>query len=325
MSVSQAINLITRPPRGGYNPKSLGDIPVSPDQPEIKRVPVSFLNSNGVTILGSIYFPNNFQRESPLCCVIYLHGNAGTQVEGRFMVKYLAPKGIASFCFDFSGSGESGGDIVTLGLNEKQDVIDACDFLRKSFEIDKYILWGRSMGAATTFLAAGKINGLLGFIADSPYQSTTALFKDLAGKVKIPAFIQGPALWYVKNKVNEKLEGNILDVSPEQEAAMLTLPIIIGHCALDSFIPYHQAQHLYDVYKGEDKTLIPLPFDHNSNRPIEWLETCFSFICRLVGIRYEENGRVAQVPPPASLATDQHFRSFEEMVQHSQLQQLANH
>lgn len=325
MSVSQAIDLITRPPRGEYNPKNLGDISIAPNQQKIKRVPISFVNSSGVTILGSVYFPTNFMTEPPRCCVIYLHGNAGTQVEGRFMVKYLAPKGIATFCFDFSGSGESGGDLVTLGLNEKQDVIDACNFLRKSFDLKKYILWGRSMGAATTFLAAGKIEGVIGFIADSPYQSTHALFKDMANKVNIPSFVHGPAIWYVKNKVNEKLNGDdILDVSPEDEAAKLTLPVVIGHCAQDSFIPFHQAQHLYDVYKGNDKALIPLPLDHNSRRPVEWLRICFSFICRLVGVQYEDDIPVM----PSSFnhaATDQHFQSFEDMANHAQQQQQQNH
>ena len=314
-SANQAIDLITRPPRGDYNPKNLGDIEIN-ENLVITRIPVSFINSNGLTIMGSLYCPPEFPDVAPLSCVIYLHGNAGTQVEGRFMVKYLAPIGIACFCFDFSGSGQSDGDIVTLGLNEKQDVIDACSFLTKSFDIKKFVLWGRSMGAATTFLAASHIPNCLGIIADSPYYSTHALFKDMADKVKIPAIIQGPAIWYVKNRVNGKLNGDIYDVSPEECAKQLEIPILIGHGAEDSFIPFSQSKHLYEVYKGKDKALYPLPCDHNIKRPIEWINTCFGFICRLNNIEFTN---FIPCPPPSAVkgGTDQHFKSFEDMVKHS--------
>ena len=314
-SANQAIELITRPPRGDYNPKNIGDIEIANSQ-KIPRIPVSFINSSGLKIMGSLYGPIGFPDISPLCCVIYLHGNAGTQIEGRFMVKYLAPKNIASFCFDFSGSGQSDGDVVTLGLNERQDVIDVCSFLTKSFNISKFVLWGRSMGAATTFLAAGKIPNCLGVIADSPYYSTHALFKDMAEKVKIPSIIQGPAIWYVKNKVNGKLNADIYEVSPEDEAKKLELPLLIGHCAEDSFIPFSHAQHLFDVYKGKDKALYPLPQDHNSKRPIEWLNVCFQFICRLNNIEFNETIPKTSSPPKDN-SSDEHFQSYQDMVNHA--------
>lgn len=310
-----AIDMITRPPRGEYNLKNIGNVELGPNLPVIPRIPVSFKNSQKLNIQGSLYPPVGFPHKLPLATVIYLHGNAGTQVEGRFMVKYLAPRGIASFCFDFSGSGNSDGETVTLGLKEKDDVVDVCKFLEKSFEFNKFILWGRSMGAATTFLAAPKIPNCLGFISDSPYASIKDLFNDMAEKVKIPGIVKGPALWYVKHCVNGKINADITEVSPIDEAKKLTIPVLIGHCAEDSFIPYVHAQNLFDAYKGTDKALFPLPFDHNSKRPQEWIQECFKFICRLVGITYRAISFEELLAENPS-GTDEHFRSYEEMANH---------
>ncbi|EAY02765.1 hypothetical protein TVAG_369930 [Trichomonas vaginalis G3] len=314
-TANTAIDLITRPPRGEYSLKNLGDIEIDPLLPKIPRIPVTFRNSQNLALMGSLYAPYGFPDVRPPACVIYLHGNAGTQVEGRFMVKYLAPKTIATFCFDFAGSGNSDGETVTLGLNEKQDVEDVVRFLEKSFGLKKFILWGRSMGAATTFLAAPMIPNCIGIISDSPYASIKWMFDDMAKKVKIPGIVKGPALWYVKHCVNGKINADITEVSPIDEAKKLSIPLIIGHAAEDSFIPYYHAQKLYDIYKGKDKLLMPLPGDHNSKRPVEWLNTCFNFICRLAGIEFAEISVCEFGSNPGyQSGTDEHFRSYEEMA-----------
>jgi hypothetical protein len=48
-------------------------------------------------------------------CIIYLHGNSGNRTEGSSCLKATASKGISLCTFDFSGSGKSEGDYVTLG------------------------------------------------------------------------------------------------------------------------------------------------------------------------------------------------------------------
>lgn len=49
-------------------------------------------------------------------CVIYLHGNCGSRCDANDAVKLLLPQGIAVCCFDFSGSGYSEGDHISLGV-----------------------------------------------------------------------------------------------------------------------------------------------------------------------------------------------------------------
>jgi hypothetical protein len=58
----------------------------------------------------------------PKPCVIYLHGNASSRLEGRALVDLLVPYDIAYCILDFAGCGLSGGDFISLGYFEKEDV-----------------------------------------------------------------------------------------------------------------------------------------------------------------------------------------------------------
>ncbi len=66
----------------------------------------------------------------------------------------LCSMGIDLFSFDFSGCGRSEGKWVTLGWKEKDDLHAVLEYLHSAGRTSKVILWGRSMGAATSLLYA---------------------------------------------------------------------------------------------------------------------------------------------------------------------------
>ena len=57
--------------------------------------------------------------------------------------------GFQLFCFDFSGSGLSEGEYVTLGVQESEDLGVVVDHLHTISTVGPLVLWGRSMGAVT--------------------------------------------------------------------------------------------------------------------------------------------------------------------------------
>jgi alpha/beta superfamily hydrolase len=46
------------------------------------------------------------------------------------ILKYVLPMGITAFMFDFSGSGKSGGDYISLGWYEREDLKVVVKYLR---------------------------------------------------------------------------------------------------------------------------------------------------------------------------------------------------
>lgn len=61
---------------------------------------------------------------------------------------------------------------ITLGIEERMDILGACDFLEKDLGLSHQVLYGVSMGAVASLLAASeKPDSVKAVIADSPYDS----------------------------------------------------------------------------------------------------------------------------------------------------------
>lgn len=78
------------------------------------------MNPRGFQLECSVFQP--FSGAIFTSCIIYLHCFNGSRIES---IKYAEPilqRGCAFCCFDFSGSGLSEGDYVSLGFYEQEDV-----------------------------------------------------------------------------------------------------------------------------------------------------------------------------------------------------------
>ena len=65
------------------------------------------------------------------------------------------------------GSGRSGGDYVTLGAHEVNDLGVAVEYLRGRFPVCTIGLWGRSMGAVTALLYSQKDPSIAGIVSQT--------------------------------------------------------------------------------------------------------------------------------------------------------------
>jgi pimeloyl-ACP methyl ester carboxylesterase len=124
-------------------------------------------------------------------CVIYLHGNSSSRVEGVSAAEVLLPMDMTVFCFDFSGCGKSEGEWVTLGHKEQHDLKTVINYLRSTRKVSVIGLWGRSMGAVTSiFYAAKHPSDISGMVLDSPFSNLNRLTLELAQTfTRIPAII----------------------------------------------------------------------------------------------------------------------------------------
>jgi alpha/beta superfamily hydrolase len=96
--------------------------------------------------------------------VVYLHGNASSRVEALPAVRLLLPEDITLFSLDFSGSGKSEGEYISLGWYERDDVNTVVEHLRSSGKTSTIGLWGRSMGAVTALLHSDRDPSIAGIV-----------------------------------------------------------------------------------------------------------------------------------------------------------------
>ena len=178
------LKVIIRPPRATYDEKRLGlaDFSVLREW-RVHREDFVVRNDRGLEVRASLWAPSS--KKEPPPCVVYAHGNACNRLGALSLLRPLCLGGIALCAVDCAGSGNSGGEFVSLGHFERDDVAAVVDELKRKKLVGRVALWGRSMGAATALLyASTRDPDVAAVVADSPYSGLVRLCRELVGKVR---------------------------------------------------------------------------------------------------------------------------------------------
>lgn len=120
----------------------------------------------GSTLAGW-YLPGD--RRRPL--VLLAHGHAGNRKQMLGRAVALNAAGLPVLAFDFRGHGASTPAVCTLGAAEADDVLAAVDFAAGRLAHRQVVLFGLSMGASASILAAPRDRRIVGVIAEAPYDT----------------------------------------------------------------------------------------------------------------------------------------------------------
>ena len=220
-----------------------------------------------------------------LPCVVFLHGNTSSRLEALPFLRFLLPSNICVFCFDFSGSGLSDGEYVSLGWWEKEDLKTVITFLRSTGRVGKIALIGRSMGAVTALMYASEDPSISGIVVDSPFSNLAKLIKEIGSLLlpNMPSFMVSMLLWFIKKSVKNKANFNIDNLSPIDLIGKIKVPalFIVGNS--DTLVQPIHGITLYSLYTGK-KSLLQIPGDHNSDRPIYVLSRIYNFVCGVLEV-----------------------------------------
>jgi len=225
----------------------------------------------------SFWEPFDEERERVnLPCVIYLHGNSSSRCEAYAEVRYLLPRNICLFSFDFCGCGKSEGDYISLGYYEKEDVHTVINYLRFSNKVSTIGLWGRSMGAVTSILCAKEFDKkeiISCIVSDSAFSSLSKLIDEFVNKViLLPQFFIDMLKTQVGNIIEKKANFRIEKIEPIQDLGKCkNIPILFCHGLHDTFINNHHCNDLYKAYGGQ-KEIVMFEGEHNEKRPLHILQ-----------------------------------------------------
>lgn len=288
----QLINFIIRPPRAEYNPKNdLLDEEFMLKGKWYLRKDLEVKNSRGDVLQCSHYVPIDYSRGKALPCVIYCHGNSGCRADASEAAIILLPSNITVFTLDFSGSGLSGGEHVTLGWNEKDDLKAVVECLRSDGNVSMIGLWGRSMGAVTSLMYGAEDPSIAGMVLDSPFSDLVDLMTELVDtyKIRIPKFTVKFAIQYMRRAILKKAKFDIMELNAIKVAKCCFVPVLFGHAIEDDFILPHHSDRIYDAYMG-DKNIIKFDGDHNSPRPQFYFDSISIFFNNVLQPPADEAG-----------------------------------
>ncbi|CAN6450504.1 unnamed protein product [Victoria cruziana] len=267
--IEQFINFVIRPPRAEYNPEQyLWETGFILGGRKFRREDIELRNGRNHTLQCSHYVPSPLPENIPLPCVIYCHGNSGCRADANDAAALLLPSNITLFTLDFSGSGLSEGDYVSLGWHEKEDLKVAVSYLRSKEGVSCIGLWGRSMGAVTSLLYGADDPSIAGMVLDSAFSNLFDLMMELVDvyRIRLPKFTVKMAVQYMRHVIQKRAKFDIMDLNAAKTAPRTYIPALFAHATGDAFILPHHSDIIFKSYAG-DKNIIRFEGDHNSPRP----------------------------------------------------------
>jgi fermentation-respiration switch protein FrsA (DUF1100 family) len=214
-----------------------------------------FRSSDGVMLKGW-YLP---AEGPPRGTIIYCHGLNRSKVEMLPRAQFGHQLGYNGLLFDLRHHGQSGGDVTTLGYNERLDVLAA---VRYALEVEKaerpLVLWGVSMGAVASLMAAADSPDVAAVISDSAFLS----LKDTVRHhwklyIPLPSFpIAEEVIWAIGWRGG--FPAADLDAARAVER-LGTRPVLFVAVDGDRRMPPGIAQTLYAHASSPHKRIVVLP------------------------------------------------------------------
>ena len=247
---------------------------------------VEFPSRKGDVDLEGWYLPS-------ICCgptVIVVHGITSNRSGGEAteMAADLVKACFNVLLFDLRAHGSSGGDRLTGGIDEAQDVLGAYDYMRsRGIRQRDIMVLGRSMGAGASVLAAAAEPEIGALVLDGTYADVTDLVAfEIGRKTPVPewaapVFIPGASL----------LAGTLYGVDlsrlvPERAVSSLDYPILVIHGEADTRIPTDHGIRVHNAAHPGSELWITPGTDHGDsflNFPEEYVNRVVSYFASRYG------------------------------------------
>ena len=247
---------------------------------------VEFLSRKGDVTLEGWYLPSMSCGPS----VIVVHGISSNRSGGEAteMAAELVKACFNVLLFDLRAHGSSGGDRLTGGIDEAQDVLGAYDYLRsRGIRQRDIVVLGRSMGAGASVLAAAAEPEIGALVLDGTYADVTDLVAfEVARKTPVPewaapVFIPGASL------LADMLYGVDMGLLvPERSVGDIDYPILVIHGEADTRIPTEHGIRVHKAAHPGSELWITPDTDHGdsfTNFPEEYVDRLVSYFTSRTG------------------------------------------
>ncbi len=219
---------------------------------------VEFLSRKGDVTLAGWYLPSAGCDGS----VILVHGITANRSsrEATMIAAHLVEACFNVLLFDLRAHGTSGGERITGGIDEAEDVLGAYDYLQTRSAGGELIgVLGRSMGAGAAVLAAEAEPGITAMVLDSTYAKVNDLISfEIARKTPVPEWaapIFIPGASFLANMLYGIDLGKL---APEKAILSVNIPILVIHGQADTRIPTEHGIRVFEAaYSGSELWLVP--------------------------------------------------------------------
>jgi len=226
----------------------------NPSDYNLKYEEVDFTSRDGTPLKGW-YLPSQTDSDQqPEKDLIIVHGlGQNRSVPFSLLKPLLEEDNYNVFLFDLRAHGDSGGDLITFGYNEKEDVISAVDYLQtrhhanSSSKNNEIHAIGFSLGAASLLLAAAEDERIDKVVADSPFNLLRRESLQLLRRFFFPFhYVFQPFVFFFLRLLGippDRVDplDHVADISPR--------PLFLIHAEQDRLIDSEETIELYERAK----------------------------------------------------------------------------
>ena len=156
---------------------------------------------------------------------------------------------------DLRCHGLSEGNYIGMGWHDRLDIIDWINYIIDKDDSSKIILFGTSMGAATTMMTTGENlpSNVKLAICDCGYTSVWDEFEyQLKENFKLPKF---PVL-YATNTVCKVIANyDLKEASSIKQIEKSKTPTLFIHGTNDTYVPFYMLDEVYEAENSEKEKL----------------------------------------------------------------------
>lgn len=183
--------------------------------------------------------------EDAVGTIIQCAGQNGSMDADLPAAKALHEAGFNVMMFNWRAHGKSGGEAVTFGWDETNDLLGALDYLEQQRQITRVGVLGFSMGAITAIRAATQSDRVACIVADGAIgKLETTLVAWLQAK-HVPILIARPFVWLLL------LFGSLQTGAPlhrvngiQWTQSLQNCPVLFIHGADDNLVPITELQEM---------------------------------------------------------------------------------
>lgn len=247
---------------------------------------VTFASRDGTPLAGSFIPPSDAPGRAP--ALVLSHGWSRSRAELLPHAYFLHRAGFAVLAFDYRHRGRSGGDAITMGLRERDDLLGAVDLLAARPDVDagRLGVLGMSMGSVVAILVAAEDERVRALVAECPFATHDAIMnRALRHYFRLPSFPIGPLTkWVIERRLGQPLE------FPEPEDAVRALsprPALFIADEADAVVGPQETQRVFEA-AGEPKRFWLIPgADHARGwqaAPQEYERRVLDFLGESLGV-----------------------------------------
>ncbi|MFV0394045.1 MAG: alpha/beta hydrolase [Coprobacillaceae bacterium] len=179
--------------------------------------------------------------------VIICHGYTSEASNMTASAKNFNTLGYNILLPDARGHGQSEGDYIGMGWDERLDIVDWIDQIIEKDKDAQIVLYGVSMGGATVMMTSGEDlpSNVKVIVEDCGYTSVRGIFSyQLQETFGLPSF---PVMDFANLVTNFKAGYSLNEASAIEQVKKSKTPILFIHGDEDTFVPSHMVEEVYEA------------------------------------------------------------------------------